>query len=119
MPPGSPERWNYPDIAYEARHYEQLISLSKGDMPVERYHWWVAKLLLTAFAFGQASVAITGTLLAVGALGAEARTRAVLAFGYFCILSTIAFGRVHSLIVGPRISGIDWGMLLPHNPTED
>ncbi len=48
-----------------------------------------------------------------------ARTRALLAFGCFCILGTVAFGTALSLIVGPRISGIDWGMLLPHDPTED
>lgn len=83
------------------------------------YHWVVAKLLLTAFALGLASLDITGTLLAVGALGAGARTRALLTFGCFCILGTIAFGTALSLIVGPRISGIDWGMFLPHTPTED
>ena len=79
----------------------------------------MAKLLLTAFALGLASLDITGTLLAVGALGAGARTRALLAFGCFCILGTIAFGTALSLIVGSRISGIDWGMLLPHDPSED
>jgi hypothetical protein len=79
----------------------------------------VAKLLLTAFALGLASLDITGTLLAVGALGAGARVRALIAFGCFCILGTIAFGTALSLVVGPRISGIDRGMLLPHNPTED
>jgi len=79
----------------------------------------VAKLLLTAFALGLPSLDITAALLAVGALGAGARVRALLAFGCFCILGTIAFGTALSLIVGPRISGIDWGMLLPHDPTED
>jgi hypothetical protein len=79
----------------------------------------VAKLLLTAFALGLPSLDITAALLAAGALGAGARVRALLAFGCFCILGTIAFGTALSLVVGPRISGIDWGMLLPHNPTED
>jgi len=79
----------------------------------------VAKLLLTAFALGLPSLDITAALLAAGALGAGARVRALLAFGCFCILGTIAFGTALSLIVGPRISGIDWGMLLPHDPTED
>ena len=79
----------------------------------------MAKLLLTAFALGLASLDFTGTLLAVGALGAGARTRALLAFGCFCILGTIAFGTALSLIVGSRISGIDWGMLLPHDTTAD
>ena len=77
------------------------------------------KLLLTAFALGLASLDITGTLLAVGALAAGARLRAVVAFGSFCILGTVAFGTALSLIVGPRIAGIDWGMLLPHTPTEN
>ena len=77
------------------------------------------KLLLTAFALGLASLDVTGALVAAGALGAGARLRALVAFGCFCILGTVAFGSALSLIVGPRISGIDWGMLLLHNPTED
>jgi hypothetical protein len=79
----------------------------------------VTKLLLTAFALGLASLDVTGALAAVGALGAGARVRALMAFGCFSILGTVAFGTALSLIVGPRISGIDWGMLLPRNPTED
>jgi hypothetical protein len=79
----------------------------------------VTKLLLTAFALGLASLDVTGSLLAAGALGAGARTRALLAFGCFSILGTVVFGTALSLIVGPRIAGIDWGMLLPHDPTED
>ena len=79
----------------------------------------MAKLLLTAFALGLASLDVTGALLAAGALGAGARTRALLAFGCFCILGTVAYGTALSLIVGTRIAGIDWGMLLPHDPTED
>jgi hypothetical protein len=79
----------------------------------------VTKLLLTAFALGLASLDLTGALLAVGALGAGARTRALLAFGGFCILGTVAFGTAVSLVVGPRIVGIDWGKLLPHSPTEN
>jgi len=79
----------------------------------------VTKLLLTAFALGLASLDVTGALLATGALGAGARTRALLAFGCFCILGTVAYGTALSLIVGTRIAGIDWGMLLPHDPTQD
>ena len=79
----------------------------------------VAKLLLTAFVLGLPSLDITAALLVVGALGAGARVRALMVFGCFCILGTIAFGTALSLIVGPRIAGIDWGMLLPHGPTED
>jgi hypothetical protein len=88
-------------------------------VPIKGYHWWVIKLLLTAFALGLASLDVTGALVATGALGAGARVRALMAFGCFCILGTVAFGTALSLIVGPRISGIDWGMLLPHDPTED
>ena len=79
----------------------------------------MTRLLLTAFALGLASLDITGALAAVGALGAGARMRALLAFGCFTILGTVAFGTALSLIVGPRIAGFDWGMLLPHDPTED
>jgi hypothetical protein len=91
----------------------------KGPCPQRGYHGCVIKLLLTAFALGLASLDVTGALLAAGALGAGARIRALLAFGGFCILGTAAFGTALSLIVGPRIAGIDWGMLLPHDPTED
>jgi hypothetical protein len=83
------------------------------------YHWRVIKLLLTAFALGLASLDVTGALAAVGALGAGARVRALVAFGCFSILGTVAFGTALSLIVGPRIVGFDWDMLLPHDPTED
>jgi hypothetical protein len=68
----------------------------------------VIKLLLTAFALGLASLDITGTMVAAGALAAGARVRALVAFGCFCILGTVAFGTALSLIVGPRIEGIDW-----------
>jgi hypothetical protein len=83
------------------------------------YYWWVIRLLLTAIALGLASLDVTGALAAVGALAAGARKRAILAFGGFTVLGTVAFGTALSLIVGPRISGFDWGNLLPHDPTED
>jgi hypothetical protein len=79
----------------------------------------MVKLLLTAFALGLASLDFTGTLLALGALGAGAKNRALLAFGFVCILGTAAFGTTLSLVIGPRIAGIDWSRFLPHNPTED
>src|SRR5215210_1669454 len=77
------------------------------------------KLLLTAFGLGLASLDFTATLLAVGALGAGAKNRALLAFGCVSILGTAAFGTTLSLVIGPRISGIDWSRFLPHTPTED
>ena len=79
----------------------------------------MTRLLLTAFALGLASLDVTGALAAVGALAAGARKRAILAFGGFTVLGTVAFGTALSLIVGPRISGFDWAMLLPHDPAED
>ena len=79
----------------------------------------MVKLLLTAFALGLASLDITGTMLALGALGAGAKDRALLAFGCVSILGTLAFGTALSLLIGPRIAGIDWAALLPHDPTED
>lgn len=79
----------------------------------------MARLLLTAFALGLASLDVTAALAAVGALGAGARNRALVVFGLVSILGTVAFGTALSLIVGPRISGIDWGALLPRTPTED
>lgn len=79
----------------------------------------MTKLLLTAFALGLASLDFTGTLLAVGALGAGARNRALLAFGCVSILGTVAFGTTLSLVIGARISDIPWSAFLPHTPTED
>jgi hypothetical protein len=79
----------------------------------------MVKLLLTAFALGLASLDFTGTLLALGALGAGARNRALVAFGFVSILGTAAFGTTLSLVIGPRIAGIDWAALLPHDTTED
>jgi hypothetical protein len=93
--------------------FPKALCLKRG------YHWRVAKLLIIASALGLASLDVTGALAAVGALGAGARTRALMAFGCFSILGTVAFGTALSLIVGPRIAGLDWGMLLPHDPTED
>src|SRR5215212_6143782 len=79
----------------------------------------MTQLLLTAFALGLASLDFTATLLAVGALGAGARNRALLAFGCVCILGTAAFGTTLSLVIGPRIASVDWSRFLPHNPAED
>jgi cytochrome c biogenesis protein CcdA len=79
----------------------------------------VSKLLLTAFALGLASLDVTGTLLATGAMGSGARNRVLVVFGCVSILGTLAFGAALSLIVGPRIAGIDWEALLPRDPTED
>jgi hypothetical protein len=66
-----------------------------------------------------ASLDVMGVLVAIGALGAGARDRTFVVFGCVSLLGTIALGTVLSLIVGPRIAGIDWGVLLPHDPTED
>jgi hypothetical protein len=79
----------------------------------------MTQLLLTAFALGLASLDFTATLLAVGALGAGARNRALLAFGCVCILGTAAFGTTLSLVIGPRIASVDWSRFLPHDPAED
>ena len=79
----------------------------------------MVKLLLTAFALGLASLDFTATVLALGALGAGARDRALLAFGCVCILGTLVFGATLSLVIGPRIAGVDLGSLLPRGPTED
>ncbi len=79
----------------------------------------MAKLLLTAFGLGLASLDFTGTLLALGALGAGARNRALLAFGCVSILGTAVFGTTLSLVVGTRIADIPWSAFLPHDPAED
>ena len=91
----------------------------RGPYLEKGYHLRMTKLLVTAFALGLASLDFTGTLLALGALGAGARDRALLAFGFVSILGTAAFGTTLSLVIGPRIAGIGWGALLPHDPAED
>lgn len=92
-------------------------------MPASRsgkaYYQRMTRLLLTAFALGLASLDFTGTLLALGALGAGAKSRALLAFGCVSILGTAAFGTALSLLIGPRIANIPWSAFLPHTPTED
>jgi hypothetical protein len=87
--------------------------------PVTRYDCRMVKLLITAFALGLASLDFTATVLALGALGAGARDRALLAFGCVCLLGTLAFGTTLSLVIGPRIAGLDLSSLLPHDPAED
>jgi hypothetical protein len=79
----------------------------------------MVKLLLTAFALGLASLDFTATVLALGALGAGARDRALIAFGCVCILGTLVFGTTLSLVIGSRIAGLDWSSLLPHDRAED
>jgi hypothetical protein len=79
----------------------------------------MVQLLLTAFALGLASLDFTATVLALGALGAGARNRALVAFGCVCILGTLAFGATLSLVIGTRIAGMNWSSLLPHDPAED
>ena len=79
----------------------------------------MGKLLLTAFALGLASLDVAGTLLATGAMGSGVRNRVLVVFGCVSILGTLAFGAALSLIVGPRLAGIPWDALLPHDPTED
>ena len=79
----------------------------------------MVKLLLTAVALGLASLDFTATVLAVGALGAGARNRALLTFGCVCLVGTLVLGVTLSLVIGPRIAGLDLGSLLPHDPAED
>jgi hypothetical protein len=69
------------------------------------------ELLLTALGLGLAGLDPSGALFAVGALGAGARERHVVAFGLVTLLGTAAFGTVLSLTVGPRITDLDWGFL--------
>jgi hypothetical protein len=79
----------------------------------------MVKLLLTAVALGLASLDLTATVLAVGALGAGARNRALLTFGCVCLVGTLVLGVTLSLVIGPRIAGLNLGSLLPHDPAED
>jgi hypothetical protein len=93
--------------------------VERGPYSENGYHVRMTHLLLTAFGLGLASLDFTATLLALGALGAGARNPAIVAFGVVCILGTAALGMTLSLVIGPRIAGIDWSSFLPHNPTED
>lgn len=75
-----------------------------------------AGLLLAAAGLGVAGLDPTGALLAVAALAAGARPRAVLAFGALVLVLTAALGVVLSVTVGASLAGVDWVGALPGGP---
>lgn len=73
--------------------------------------------LLIALGLGLAGLDPAGALIAAGALGGGARKRYVLAFGVVSLIGIAAFGTALSLSIGPRISSIDWDLLVPAEST--
>src|SRR3712207_2331226 len=71
----------------------------------------VIELLLAALGLGLAGLDPAGALVAAGALTGGARERHVAAYGLVSLLGTVAFGTALSLVVGPRVAGVDWGEL--------
>ena len=69
------------------------------------------ELLLAALGLGLAGLDPAGALVAAGALTGGARERHVAAYGLVSLLGTVAFGTALSLVVGPRVAGVDWGEL--------
>ncbi|PWJ53252.1 hypothetical protein SAMN06264364_11310 [Quadrisphaera granulorum] len=75
-----------------------------------------AGLLLAAAGLGVAGLDPTGALLAVAALAAGARRRAVLLFGGLIVGLSTALGVVLSLTAGASLAGVDWAGALPGGP---
>jgi hypothetical protein len=71
----------------------------------------VIELLLAALGLGLAGLDPAGALVAAGALAGGARGRHVAAYGLVSLLGTVALGTALSLVVGPRVSAVDWGAL--------
>lgn len=75
-----------------------------------------AGLLLASLGLGVAGLDPTGALLAVAALAAGARPRAVLLFGALVLVLTAVLGTVLSLTAGASLAGVDWASSLPGGP---
>lgn len=71
------------------------------------------ELLLTALGLGLAGVDPTGLLLALSALAAGARERAVLVFTATVVAGTTLLGAVLTLTVGQQLRDFDWASLFP------
>jgi hypothetical protein len=73
----------------------------------------VGSLLVTALGLGLAGIDPAGALIAVAALAAGARERAVLLYGAVVLLGTALLGTVLSLTVGSALGDVDWSGLVP------
>lgn len=74
-------------------------------------------LLATVLGLGLAGLDPAGALIAVGALSAGARDRAVLLYGAIVLAGTALLGTLLSLTLGARLAGVDWSVLLPAGRT--
>lgn len=77
----------------------------------------MGELVLAALGLGLAGIDPAGALIAIAALAAGARDRAVMAFGLVSILGTALVGSVLSLVLGAELAGVDWLALLPVGQT--
>lgn len=68
---------------------------------------------MTALGLGLAGLDPAGALIAVAALAAGARDRAVLAYGLVALLGTALLGTGLSLALGAELAQVDWIALVP------
>ena len=73
----------------------------------------MGELLVAALGLGLAGLDPAGALIAVAALSAGARDRAVALYGILVILGTAVFGSILSLSIGARLANVDWLALIP------
>jgi hypothetical protein len=73
----------------------------------------VLELVLTSLALGLAGVDPAGLVIALSALAAGARERAVIGFALIVIVGTALLGTALTLTVGQQLQEFDWSSLLP------
>ncbi|QCJ45989.1 hypothetical protein [Haloprofundus sp. MHR1] len=74
------------------------------------------ELVLTALGLGVAGLDPTKALFAAGALSGGARKQDVTLYGLISIVGTLVFGTVLTVVLGPRISELDWTVFVPTDP---
>lgn len=73
----------------------------------------MGELVLASLGLGLAGIDPAGALIAIAALAAGAKDRAVIAFGLVVLLGTALLGSVLSLVLGTELAQIDWLGLVP------
>lgn len=71
------------------------------------------ELVLTAVALGLAGIDPAGLVIALGALAAGVRERAVIGFALIVVVGTALLGTALTLTVGHQLQDVDWASLLP------
>lgn len=71
------------------------------------------ELVLTAVVLGLAGIDPAGLVIALSALAAGARERAVIGFALIVVVGTALLGTALTLTVGHQLQDVDWASLLP------